>query len=554
MALLAAALALLQVFLAKPLPVFLGEVVVDDAFYYLVPAQNFLLGLGTSFDGLNLTNGYHPLWMLLAIAGSALAPDELELYLLSAMGGVFYILGALVLSFCLFPRMRLLGKAALFAVFCFNFYVFKVSLLGMENGLNFFILAVLLAFLQNGFDAASAKKCWILGGLLTLLALSRVDQILFAFFVYGVLLFQCRQALGGFVRGGLRVGLPILLVFGGYLCMNKLVFDTFLPISGLVKNHYESLWLADAWPRGGFWPNLAYHVNFALGAALAFNAHVIDSVLSQNLGIALPGSLGEETLNMQKLAHRAPGPAFLALYGALAVPAALGLPFSLYKVAKRELSPFYLAFAAFALFHFLLYALRLPHFTTYGRWYFTFEFLVILLCFFFGMEACCRLALGAAKGRLRRALGGLLPAAALAFCLGTFLLSYAAARNFHQVDERVQAFHRAALWANEHLPEGAVIGAHSAGTLGLFVKDRHVVNLDGLINSAAYFALMQKGQFADYLLKHVDYYADYSHRDLAALGFCWLRGCVPPENLRLLAKWRLNATQSYYILQILPKQ
>ena len=36
----------------------------DDAYYYFKVAQNISEGHGSTFDGINLTNGYHPLWML----------------------------------------------------------------------------------------------------------------------------------------------------------------------------------------------------------------------------------------------------------------------------------------------------------------------------------------------------------------------------------------------------------------------------------------------------------------------------------------------------------
>ena len=91
--LLAAGAALL--WLTVPLDTFLGQALVDDALYYLVPARNFSCGLGVSIDGLNLTNGYHPLWMLLAIVGVYLTPDKFEIYLLPAMSGAFCLLGAL---------------------------------------------------------------------------------------------------------------------------------------------------------------------------------------------------------------------------------------------------------------------------------------------------------------------------------------------------------------------------------------------------------------------------------------------------------------------------
>ena len=38
----------------------------DDAFYYFGIARNVAHGHGSTFDGIDLTNGYHPLWMLMA--------------------------------------------------------------------------------------------------------------------------------------------------------------------------------------------------------------------------------------------------------------------------------------------------------------------------------------------------------------------------------------------------------------------------------------------------------------------------------------------------------
>ena len=39
----------------------------DDAYYYFKVAQNITEGLGSTFDGINMTNGYHPLWLLVCI-------------------------------------------------------------------------------------------------------------------------------------------------------------------------------------------------------------------------------------------------------------------------------------------------------------------------------------------------------------------------------------------------------------------------------------------------------------------------------------------------------
>ena len=40
---------------------------IDDAFYYYKVAQNVLAGHGFTFDQINLTNGFHPLWMVVCL-------------------------------------------------------------------------------------------------------------------------------------------------------------------------------------------------------------------------------------------------------------------------------------------------------------------------------------------------------------------------------------------------------------------------------------------------------------------------------------------------------
>src|SRR5512145_2884009 len=51
----------------------------DDAYYYFKVAQNIAEGHGSTFDGINLTNGYHPLWMLICVPIFALARFDLIL-------------------------------------------------------------------------------------------------------------------------------------------------------------------------------------------------------------------------------------------------------------------------------------------------------------------------------------------------------------------------------------------------------------------------------------------------------------------------------------------
>ncbi len=49
----------------------------DDGFFYFKVAQNIVSGHGVTFDGINATNGFHPLWMLICIPVYALIKGDL---------------------------------------------------------------------------------------------------------------------------------------------------------------------------------------------------------------------------------------------------------------------------------------------------------------------------------------------------------------------------------------------------------------------------------------------------------------------------------------------
>lgn len=51
----------------------------DDAYYYFKVAQNISEGKGSTFDGINPTNGYHPLWLTLCVPLFSLARFDLIL-------------------------------------------------------------------------------------------------------------------------------------------------------------------------------------------------------------------------------------------------------------------------------------------------------------------------------------------------------------------------------------------------------------------------------------------------------------------------------------------
>jgi hypothetical protein len=59
-------------------------------------------------------------------------------------------------------------------------------------------------------------------------------------------------------------------------------------------------------------------------------------------------------------------------------------------------------------------------------------------------------------------------------------------------DPRDLATMNIGLWARQHFPDGAVIGCPQSGGLGYFADNLTIVNLDGVVNADAYFAMRDK--------------------------------------------------------------
>ncbi|MEZ5141768.1 MAG: hypothetical protein R2726_04510 [Acidimicrobiales bacterium] len=75
----------------------------DDAYYYFGIARNVAAGKGSTFDGINATNGYHPLWLALAVPVFKAGLDDLAaarallgLQIVVGWGGTLALLSVLL--------------------------------------------------------------------------------------------------------------------------------------------------------------------------------------------------------------------------------------------------------------------------------------------------------------------------------------------------------------------------------------------------------------------------------------------------------------------------
>lgn len=157
----------------------------DDAYYYFKVAQNISEGHGSTFDGINKTNGYHPLWMLVCVPIFALARFDLILplrILFLVMSGLSVATGILL--------YRLIGKvfAPAIGAIAALYWVFSTDILnrvyqqGLETGIAAFFIVLfiykLYDFERSWREGKDVKKKMIALGIIGIcVMLSRLDLV-----------------------------------------------------------------------------------------------------------------------------------------------------------------------------------------------------------------------------------------------------------------------------------------------------------------------------------------------------------------------------------------
>ena len=157
----------------------------DDAYYYFKVAQNISEGHGSTFDGINRTNGYHPLWMLISVPIFALARFDLIL----PLRVLFLVMTGLSLATAIL-LYRLVGRifAPVVGAFAALYWVFSVNVVirfykqGLETGIAA-LLVVLFVYKLYEFERAwrvrpvTRRDLIVLGVIGALVIFSRLDLV-----------------------------------------------------------------------------------------------------------------------------------------------------------------------------------------------------------------------------------------------------------------------------------------------------------------------------------------------------------------------------------------
>ncbi len=203
----------------------------DDAFYYLEIARHLGAGDGATFDGINQTNGFHPLWQFILVPLAMALPGDAALVRAAMLLGVALGVGGVVLVARFVRPVVGGGAAALGALLAIHGDVGTWWLRnGMESSLLVFALSLLLVALGR-FDRRRDPRSALLVGLACgAVVLARMDFALVVGAVPLVLAVRVRRW-WPLVRSAIGAA----AVAGPVLAWELLAFGHVLSVSGTVK-------------------------------------------------------------------------------------------------------------------------------------------------------------------------------------------------------------------------------------------------------------------------------------------------------------------------------
>lgn len=472
----------------------------DDAYYYFGIARNVAEGHGSTFDRINSTNGYHPLWLAMAVPFFAAGLDGIAaVRVLLAFQVLMYAaafllvadsIGRWVGSWAAVQARRGPDSSArwctavLVAVFVLlvgNPFVVKVFVNGLESAVVLVVDAALLYVVTRSRSGAAPTWCqdrssrWRfgVGVLLALAFLARTDAVILIGCLGLWVLFESWPLDRARARASIELFGPVAVTAAVYLVANQVAFGTPVQVSGLVKQaHLDT---------GRMLAGLAVVAVAALVFVGTYRNHrATPSRTRLPLVLAFLRRTG--------------------WFGAFSV-----LLIGYYSVLQTQQWLWYYAPAVL-----------------YAAW------LLTLLTADFVSSSLLEAEPTRSVGRVLGPVGALL---LVPFAVAAVLQT----RVFADPDLRsIQIANRdAGEWIAANLPDDAVLASWDAGVVGYF-SQRRIVNLDGVVNSLEWHRATQRGETANFLEDEglgwvVNHGEDVDGRDPAIDGF--IRTQFGPEAL-----------------------
>jgi hypothetical protein len=471
----------------------------DDGYYYLKIAQSIAQGRGSTFDGAGLTNGYHPLWLLILVPVFWAAPGPASANFGAALLQMFFFAASVAMVYVT-VRLDARRLTAVLAASVWVLFAYPYSLSGVEFSLHAFLVTTTAYYYLSRFARAQAPgpgSYLLLGALCSMTILARLDTLLLAASI-GIFLLAREWQAGGTAGRFLRLtafGLPVLFTCLAYAGANVLLFGHAVPVSGQVKLSWSEYLLSH------------------------------DPIYSSQGWLAAKWDLLVAPLwSLFQVRH--PSAAFFPLIlavGSFGVTAlgliGLSLAGTRYRESRirrqvQRLGPFLL----FSIMSYLSYVILFHAQLSFVPWYYVIQpwLAVMLISYLAELALPVQNSTGLshlASGRLRQ----LALAAAVVLVCGIPLYTVRAlwtSGTEGNLPSNYDPLFETAQWLKTNLPPDAVVGSWNAGMIGYF-SGRRVFNLDGLANSWDFYARGQYDLCAYWERNGITYLADYFQGDRA---------------------------------------
>lgn len=436
------------------------RVTLEDGFYYFGVAEHLAQGHGSTYDGHSQTNGYHPLWLLTLVPVFWLTPGPEWALLLGTAVQALLTSAAVVLIYYT-ARLRTGRLSASLAALLWLWITWPIALGGLEFSVHALgLLAVGYVYLRwFAGPLPDGPRLYLgLGVLLSLTFLARLDTILLSAVLVSWL--SWREYGRGVGRAAftrlLALSLPVVLVSLSYVATNLHVFGHAAPVSGVIKRT---------------WSNY---------------------LLSQDPTYSTYGWLAAKAVNLVRPFRDLDQPGTIALLGGTAGVAVIWL---IGSVAARRVRPGgrlrsavsgFQPFVLFSLLSFIGYAVIYHAALSFPPWYFVAQPWLASLVLATLVDAYRPQGTSTLMWPAERHMADIVKTGlCCTILIGTVWGLHQ--RRIHERDgSSPQPLHDGAAWVAENLPPSSVIGAWNAGAIG-YLSTQRVVNLDGLVNSWAFF-------------------------------------------------------------------
>jgi len=439
----------------------------DDAFYYYMIAHNIITHGHSSFDNINLTNGFHPLWQAICLPIFYLWQGDTPVRIMLAIASSFDLL-SICICFLILQKLARNSATALIGAMILAFHgtIIRTWFNGLETALSIFsLLWLLYAYLSiNDKKSVSLREHGWFGFIAAVSFLARTDNaiILLAFFtfLYAPRFYHQREIKPGAVATAVFVAL-----IAPWLIWNIDNFGSIVQISGKIRDN--------TWLVGGTPADLPFPQNIIFGAWVSLTPIriVFEKMFAPSYIPSISGYL------------------YFLIFTLPCVYLAKSD-----KFFKKQLS---LLFAfIFGISLLFLYHAGVRHFVR--GWYNAPVLLVLtlLLCLMFD-SFITRLDSKKIMAWL-----------SISILSGILILyspyNYTRTPKSSHLDPRVAA----AQWINHNTPLNSLIAAANAGIVGYYAE-RSVINLDGVVNENAFKARIND-QLHRYIYEsNIEYLADH---------------------------------------------